>query len=229
VLKPIAIIPARGGSKRVLKKNSRLINGKSLVGHAIDQCQKSELFSKIYVNSDDAEILNIATQEGASPFLRPKILGSDEVLIIDVLKQMTNELGLNEELPIGVLLATNPLRLPSDLQNAYQIFLKNKGLCNVVSVGTFETPIHLALSKDLSGKLSPAFPEKYQITTRSQNHQTYYKFNGAVLFSTVNMIKKQHNLIGDFPLAFEMPLERSIDIDHEYQFQFVKYLLENKG
>jgi len=119
--KVIAIIPARGGSKRVKKKNLYPLLGKPLIAYAIDVAKFSGIFNEIYVNSEDEEILNIAQKYGAAPYKRPLELATDKTFLIEVIKVMINKLQLHS-CTIGILLPTAPLRTKEDILNAYKIF-----------------------------------------------------------------------------------------------------------
>jgi len=224
--KPIAIIPARGGSKRVENKNIAEINGRPLIHYAIDVCLKSKLFSDIYVNTNDSKIYDISKKYGAQPYLRPEKYATDTAYIIDAIKEMIETLGLHEK-SIGILLPTCPLRTANDLINAWNLYRKNKSC--VISVCKYETPVQLAhfINKD-NNKLEPFFPSDYKKTTRSYGHQQSYRFNGGIVFNNAEQLLKQSNLIGVNPVPYIMPEERSIDIDHPYQLEWAHMIIKKK-
>lgn len=220
----IAIIPARGGSKRVPRKNLSLVGGKPLIGHAIDVAHRSGVFESIYVNSDDEEVLQVAVEFGAIPYARPLALGGDEVFIIDALKEMLATLKASSQTTVGILLATCPLRTPSDIQNAYTLFCDGPGT-PVVSVAKYETPIQLAQYVDGDGRLTAFFPEDYRRSTRSTDHRTALRFNEAIVFNSTAGLLAQYNLIGDRPIPYLMPEERSIAVDYPYQMELIGRIL----
>jgi len=224
--KPIAIIPARGGSKRVENKNITEINGRPLVCYAIDVCLESNIFSEVYVNTNDDAIYDVSQQCGAKAYLRPEEYATDTAYIIDAIKEMINTLGFHGE-DVGILLPTSPLRNANDLINAWSLYQKKKG--SVISVCEYETPIQLAHFVNKNGELEPFFPNDYKTTTRSYGHRCSYRFNGGVVFNCAEQLLKQSNLIGDKPFPYIMPEERSIDIDHPYQLELIKMIIKSRG
>ncbi len=224
----ICIIPARGGSKRVKRKNIMDIAGKPLIAYSIEKALESKLFDAVYVNSEDEEILRVSEQYGAKGYRRPDELSGDKVFIIDVLKQMLETLGATDEWTVGIMLATSPLREVEDIRGAYELYLQKGAEIPVVSVTTYETPIQLAQYSDDDGRLTAVFPDDYKKSTRSTDHKTVYKYNEGIIFNSYGRLKTQKNLIGERPVPYPMPPERSILIDYPYQFELIKLILENK-
>jgi len=220
--KPIAIIPAKGFSNRVKNKNLRNINGKPLIVYTIEKCIKSKLFSDIIINTDSQKIISIAKKNNCSFFKRPKALSIGSTPLIKVINYMTKALDLIDQ-NYGILLATSPLRHELDLKNAWKMYKKYKK--SVVSVSKYETPIQLAHFIDGRGFLKPYFPKNYSNSTKSTNHRSAYKYNGSIIFNNSSTLLNQKNLIGKNPIPYIMPETRSIDIDHEYQIQLVKKLI----
>jgi len=224
--KPIAIIPARGGSKRVENKNIAEINGRPLICYAIDVCLESDIFSEVYVNTNDDAIYDSSQQCGAKAYRRPEEYATDTAYIIDAIKEMVNTLNLHRE-NIGILLPTSPLRTADDLINAWALYQKKKS--SVISVCKYETPVQLAHFVNKNGGLEPLFPDDYNTTTRSYGHQHSYRFNGGIVFNSAKQLLKQSNLIGTNPFPYIMPEERSIDIDHPYQLELIKMIIKNRS
>jgi len=223
--KPIAIIPARGGSKRVKNKNIAEINGRPLLCYSIDVCLESNIFSEVYVNTDDDVTYDLSQQCGAKVYLRPDEYATDSAYVIDAIKEMISTLNLQRE-NIGILLPTSPLRTAVDLINAWELYqTKNR---SVVSVCKYETPVQLAHFVNKNGELEPFFPADYKVTTKSYGHQQSYRFNGGIVFNSAKQLLKQSNLIGISPFPYIMPEERSIDIDYPYQLEIIKMILKNR-
>jgi|APSaa5957512535_1039671.scaffolds.fasta_scaffold30520_2 CMP-N,N'-diacetyllegionaminic acid synthase len=224
--KPIAIIPARGGSKRVLGKNIAEINGKPLVCYTIDVCLESGIFSEVYVNTDDSDICYVAEKCGAKSYRRPEEYATDTAYVVDAIKEMIRTLNLYEY-NVGILLPTSPLRIVKDLQRAWMLF-QNKH-APVVSVCKYETPVQLAHCINNDGRLESLFPDDYRKTTRSIGHKDSYRFNGGIVFNSASRLLEQSNLIGSNPYPYVMPEERSIDIDHPYQLEMIKMMINNRS
>lgn len=224
----IAVIPARGGSQRVPRKNVYTICGKPLLAYTIDVARESGLFERIIVNSDDREVLEIASNFGAEPYSRPPALGNHKAYVIDVLNEMFVGLDIKQDIEVAVMLATSPLRTVEDLQAAYCLFEEGNGKVPVVSVSSYETPIQLAQRIDKNGRMDPFFPDDYIRSTRSTDHNQAYRYNGAIIFNTVAGFMGQHNLIGSGALPYIMPPDRSIDVDWLYQLELIEILLERR-
>lgn len=225
--RPICIIPARGASKRVSDKNIAEVGGKPLIAYTIETALSSRLFSRTIVSSEDRNILGVSEQYGAEAHKRPAELSEDRALLIDVIKETAASLNIGNETAIGIMLATCPLRSAEDVKRAWRIFLDNNREFSVVSVTPYERPIQLAHRISAENRLAPIFYEEYSRTTRSQEHFKTYWYNGAIIFNTAGRLKGQKNLLGQNPVPYIMPFERSVDIDHEFQMEFVRFHLEN--
>lgn len=117
----IAVIPARGGSKGIPRKNIKIIGGKPLVAWSIEACLKSNVVDSVVVSTDDQEIFNIAEQFGATPYMRPSHLGNDNVhavhVVLDYLNHCDKEgIMVNK---IAMILPTSPLKTADDINNAF--------------------------------------------------------------------------------------------------------------
>jgi len=205
------------------------IAGKPLVAYSVVTAIESKLFDYVYVNSDDDEILAAAAKCGAVPYHRPMNFAGDKVFIIDVMKEMLDSLGISDDTTVGILLATSPLRMVEDIQEAYQIFCENNKNASVVSVTNFLTPIQLAQFQSSDGRLEPVFPDEYSNSTRSTGHKVAYKYNESIIFNNASNLRKQNNLIGQQPIPYIMPPERSFTIDYPYQFEMVRLLLNERN
>ncbi|MBU1052664.1 MAG: acylneuraminate cytidylyltransferase family protein [Proteobacteria bacterium] len=223
-----AVICARGGSKRVKRKNVLLVHGKPLIVHTIELSKSCKLFDDVIVNSEDAEILQIAEQLGVTTYKRPGSLALDTIFLIDVIKEMIDSMKLDDSQIIGILFPTCPLRSIEDIENALSLFMENGGDTPVVSVTSYEYPIQVALNIREDNRLEPVFPEDYQRSTRHNAHKKSYHANYSIIFNTVGNLKKQINLIGNDPIPYIMPYERSIDIDEPFQLKIAKALLAFK-
>jgi CMP-N,N'-diacetyllegionaminic acid synthase len=220
-----AVVPARAGSNRILSKNIKELNGYPLIYYTIKTAIEADIFDEVYVNSDSETILDISRMYGASPYRRPEELGSGSVFVIDVVKDMLSSFTNDDY--VAVLLPTCPLRSSSDLRDAYRLFEDNGYSIPVASVTDFDTPIQLAQFINDSGRLEPFFKEDYRKSTRSVGHSSFYRFNEAVVIDSVAGFYEHSNLIGDNPIPYYMPPERSLMIDYMYQFDLVEAILKN--
>lgn len=128
----IGIITARGGSKRLPRKNIKTLSGKPMMAWTIDAANESKVLSKVYVSTEDEEIAHVAKQWGAEHLPRPKVLAQDNTLSIDVIVHAINELGLNNNDYIMLLQPTSPLRTSGDIRKCVA-YLKSTKSENIVS------------------------------------------------------------------------------------------------
>lgn len=165
----VAIIPARGGSKRIPRKNIRPFAGVPMIAHSILAARSSGLFDAVLVSTDDPEIAELAEGYGAEvPFLRPAHLSDDHATSIAVISHAVTWLRDAGRAPADVccLYATAPFVRPADLQAAHQLF-RDTGAQFCFPVTTFAFPIQRALARDDAGGVTMLHPE-HEIT-RSQD------------------------------------------------------------
>jgi len=204
----LAIIPARGGSKRIPKKNIKKLGGKPLIAYTIDSAIKSKRLTDFVVSTENEEIHDIALKYGAKVVERPKILATDWAKTIDVVLDIINK----EECDIVVLLQpTCPLRTSQDIDNAIDVFLRNK--CDSV-ISMVEAGANQCWLMKIKGNkfLTPVFGHKY-FNQRSQDLPKMYVPNGSIYVSTPQILRKYKSFYTNKVLPYIMPRERSIDID----------------
>lgn len=226
--KIVAIIPARGGSKRIPRKNIKLLAGKPLIYYTIKEAKASKYIDRIIVTTDDPEIAEIAKKYGAeTPFLRPKQLSGDDIgSDIKVYQHAVNYLEKQEHYHIDFIVElqpTAPLRTAEYIDAAI-IKLISTEADSVSSV----TPVRehpLLMRKVENDRLVNfiSFDKKY---TRSQDYPNIYRFNGAIYAVRRNVLMEQNTDIGDDTRVVIMPEELSIDIDTSLDFTFAEVILK---
>ncbi len=223
--KPIAIIPARGGSKRLPRKNILPLAGKPLIAWTIEAALESGVFDRVIVNTDDQEIADIAIQYGAEvPYLRPSELATDTATTISVLKhQLEYYLSHDEVFDQLVLLQpTSPLRTAQDIRNAWGLYCEHT-IESVVSVTPVEHPIQWTFKADDNAKLSPLFDDNVK---RSQDCEQHYRLNGAIYITSSFNILEHDILIHPLSnMGYKMPANRALDIDEELDFVIAQSVL----
>jgi N-acylneuraminate cytidylyltransferase len=168
----VAIIPARGGSKRIPRKNIKAFKGKPMISYSIESLVESNLFDDIFVSTEDDEIAEIARQFGASvPFKRSNHLAGDNVITVPVIADFVKRIGLPEDTVVCCMYATAPLVRSQDLISAYRELFKEPKADYVCAVTKYGYPIQRSLRKtknfyemvDLSSlkRLSQEFEERY--------------------------------------------------------------------
>jgi CMP-N,N'-diacetyllegionaminic acid synthase len=221
----LAIIPARGGSKGILKKNIRLLAGEPLINFTIRAALKSKYIHHTVVSTDDNEIRGIAVLEGATVIKRPYEISRDDSPAIDVilhaLEQCENH-GIYPEIVV-FLQPTSPLRTSSDVDAALELFLHNE--CDsVISVVEVNHPPHWNM--EIKGNyLSPLFGEKLLRKRRQELPQTYIP-NGAIYIASTETLKINHSFYCLKTKPYIMAVEKSVDIDSLFDIFFAEALIK---
>ncbi len=219
-LKPVCIIPARGGSKRIPRKNILPFNGKPLIAWSIEAAQQSNIFSKVVVSTDDDEIADIAKKHGAEiPFIREASLANDFATTAEVLLDALSKLG--ETQTACCLYPTAPLLKPNDFQKAYQELI-SKNADSVVCVTEFDFHPLRAFSKSKNNALEFTWPEN--ALTRSQDLPDMLHDAGAFYFFKTTQFLKQKKLVMNNTIGYEIERSRAVDIDTPQDFEFAKLL-----
>ena len=223
--KVLAIIPARGGSKRLPNKNILPLAGKPLIAWTIDSAIDSGVFSKVVVNTDSEDISAVAKQYGATvPFIRPKALATDSASSIDVIIHTVKWFEAKGEIFSHVVLLqpTSPLRTSFDISKAWSLMLEKK-VGSVVSVCEVEHPVQWTYNMTEQGVMSSLFEEANK---RSQDYDKNYRLNGAIYIVDIEFLMKHHKIIDeDNSLGYVMDRSTSVDIDEEIDLKFAEFLL----
>ena len=222
----ICFIPTKNSSTRLKNKNIASYRNGNLITHTIEQAIESNIFNRIILSSNDINILKMTNEYGIESYY----LEDTEKQIIGVTKKIIKKLDLPNSASLGILLVTGPLRLPEDIVEAYNLFIKNKRQYPVVSVKKNENPVQMAFKKDLCGHLKPIMPKEFYRSTRKQDHYDTFYFNDAIIFDLISKFKHPNRtLYGNNPIPYVMPWERSIGIDYQFQLDIVRCLGENNG
>ncbi len=223
--KNIAIIPARGGSKRIPRKNIKNFHGKPLISYSIEVALKSKLFDKIIVSTDDDEIANMAIKYGASvPFLRPKELSDDytgtETVRDHALDYFNNN---NEKYDFCCMIyATAPLIQKEFLLKAYNI-LKNSDASNAFSVTSMPFPIQRTFKINSNGRCEMFTPEFYM--SRSQDLEEAYQDAGQFYWTNLNK-KSTKIMFSEDSIPIIIPRHFVQDIDTQEDWTRAEYMYE---
>jgi CMP-N-acetylneuraminic acid synthetase len=222
----LAIIPARGGSKRLPRKNVLDLNGKPLITYSIEAGLKSKYIDKVIVTSDDEEILNISKQFGADTIKRPDELASDTATSFDTLKHVVDNTDKYDY--VILLQPTSPLRNNKHIDEAIEL-LDKKNADAIVSVCEMD---HSPLwSNTLDENLSMfGFIKDDVLNKRSQDLEIYYRLNGAIyICKTDKLLEEESFFIKNNIFAYKMDRKSSIDIDEEIDFKFVEFLMKENS
>ncbi len=216
--KTIAIIPARGNSKRLPGKNTKFLGGIPLLAHSIKYAQQFSFIDDIYVSTDNLEIKNVALQFGAKVIDRPTEISGDFEPTVSALKHVLESLTYEVENVI-LLQPTNPLRPENLLEEAFQLFLNS----NADSLFTISRN-HDKLGKIVNHKFEPF---NYTIGQRSQDLEPLFYENGLLYISKANLIKNDI-IISENALPFEVNHTfAKVDIDTQEDFDYAVFLLNH--
>lgn len=217
-MKTIAIIPARGGSKRLPNKNILSLGGIPLIAHSILYAQKNNaIIDEIYVSTDDEAIKKIALQYGAKVIDRPEHLAGDLQPTVSALKHVLESIEGDLE-NIVLLQATNPLRPQNLLSEAFEVY--QKGNCD--SLFTVSRN-HQKLGKIIENKFRPF---NYSIGQRSQDMEPLYFENGLLYITKATLIL-QEIIISENVFPFEVnSIFANVDIDTLDDLEYAEYLYQ---
>lgn len=212
----LMVVPARGGSKRLPRKNVLPLRGKPLIEWTIEAAINSGLAHRIVISSDDDEILSVSAKYDVALMRRAAALASDTASTVDVVLDVIQRLESEGEIydVVVLLQATSPLRQADDISGALDVYLAGQGKC-VVSVCETDHPIEWCCSVTGDGRLKgfDAFSG-----LRSQDFNRSYRLNGAIYISDVKYFKQSKSFYAGDVLAFVMDRLNSIDIDTETDF-----------
>lgn len=219
----IAVIPARGGSKGVPRKNIRVVAGKPLLAWTIEEAKKSKYIDRMILTSDDEEIIGVARQWNCEvPFIRPTELAQDHVTGIEPVLHALQ--AIKEKYDYFVLLQpTSPLRTVEDIDGCIERCLNhNAPVCTTVTEPD-KSPFWM-FYLDQSVRLIPVIKQEDRVLLR-QGLERVYALNGSIYVANSDWFMKNKIFIAEETIAYPMPKERSVDIDTELDMKLCEYML----
>lgn len=222
----LAIIPARGGSKRLPRKNILPLAGKPLINWSIEAGLASKYIDKVLVSSDDDEILAVAEQARAHTIKRPPELAQDASTSFDAIRHAIENVDVYDY--IVLLQPTSPLRTGQHIDEAIEILVR-KSADAVISVTPMEhSPYWCNILPADDGMADFLRPEV--VNLRSQDLDTHYRLNGAIyICKTDKLLKAGSFFLKERVYAYKMDNDRSVDIDSHVDFKLAEFLLSEKG
>ena len=222
--KALCIIPARGSSKRLPRKNIALLAGKPLLAYAIEEALKSNVFDVVCVSSEDDEVLKIARTCGVHLALkRPPKLATDTAQVRHVCKHLLEYFAAQGSAytEFAVLLTTNPLRIAKDIKVAYEIF-KREDANYVMSLVPYSHPPQRAVWVT-DGYVKPYFGLQYM--KQAQLLDTLYRHDGSIIFAKAEAFLREGEFYGTKVAPYFIPQERSVDIDSPLDLAWAEFIL----
>ncbi len=221
-MKILAIIPARGGSKSVPRKNIRNLNGKPLIAYTIEAAKKIEdKFHKIIVSTDDEKIAEVSKHYGADvPFIRPSNLAEDKTPTYPVLQHAVNFVEKKDCINIDLIMLlqpTAPFRTTEDILNCLHLsqVSDTDSVISVVQVFSYHP---ILMKKIQNNRLTHFSIEEKEGTPRQLYKPPAYMRNGAIYVTKRDTLIEQNSIWGNSITPYIMPQERSYNIDDEIDF-----------
>jgi len=226
-MRGVCIIPARGGSKRLPRKNIAEFLGRPILEHTVEAARASGVFGRVVVSTEDDEIRAVAQRAGAQVHERATALATDTARLTDVCADFLDEedaAGRNWDF-FGCLLATAPMRSADDVRRAHALI--EPGVCDfAMAVTTYPLPPLQALRTNESGFLRPMWPD--WIDVQSQNTPALFVDNGSTYIALVSAFRKERTFYGARLRGHVMPRSRSIDIDEPYDLELARMLAQRR-
>jgi N-acylneuraminate cytidylyltransferase len=220
----IAIIPARGGSKSIPKKNVIDFCGKPLIAWSIEQALRSKYIEDVYVSTDDKEIARISIKHGAKVIKRPASLAKDTSSSEEALMHAVSLIEQKRKIDLIVFLqATSPLRQGDDLDKSINEFVKQKAdsLFSIIKLEDF-------CVWEIEGEKFKSFTYDYKNRGRRQDRQPYYLENGSIYIFKPEVLKKYLNRIGGKVSVYMMDPWKSYQIDAPSDIEICEFYMRNK-
>lgn len=221
----VCVIPARGGSKRIPRKNVRDFCGKPMIAWPVKAAMDSGCFDRIVVSTDDDQIAEVAEETGAeAPFRRSGDLADDHTPTVPVIADAIARLNIPDQTPVCCLYATSPFVTPTDLR-AGMDRLEETGAPFVLSVTTYAFPIQRALRRDASGKIEMFDPAHMQ--TRSQDLEEAWHDAGQFYWGHAESWKSGQGIFAAGTQGLALPRHRVQDIDTEEDWKWAELTMRN--
>jgi pseudaminic acid cytidylyltransferase len=223
----VAIIPARGGSKRIPRKNVRMLAGKPAIAYPIELALKSELFERVIVSTEDQEIASVAIEYGAEvPFIRSDELSDDFATTIDVISDAAVKLELSNSDLLCCIYPVTPLLTSSRLLEAYELLSSGKW-DYVFPASEYTTPIERAFRKDSIGKVNFLAPEF--VSSRTQDIEKAYYDAGQFYFGSALVWKAKSPILSGNSTFIVLEKNEVIDIDETGDWELAEVLIQKRN
>ncbi len=221
----LAVIPARWGSNRITRKNTRLLCGKPLIAHTLLHASRSQMVNRVVVSTDGDDISKISKEYGAEVVCRPKEISSDkassESAIIHVLKHLKE---VDSYIPniVVFLQCTSPVREDDDIDNAINIFIKQEA-DSLFSACRFNKYIWKLADKNIM-----PINYDYRNRWREQDFPVQYMENGSIYIFKPWVVNVSNNRLGGNIVIYEMSQENSFQIDSIEDLKFCEFILKGR-
>jgi CMP-N,N'-diacetyllegionaminic acid synthase len=225
----VCVIPARGGSKGLPGKNIKMLCGKPLIAHTIEQAKQSHCIDRVIVSTEDDAIAQIALEYGAEvPFMRPTALAGDSSSTVEVLLHAIHWLEHTDSYPFDILVllhVTTPLRSVDDIDRSIALLVEDKAE-NVISVAEAHRNPYFNMV-EINSDGYAALAKQGSFTTR-QAAPVIYDMNSSIYVWWKELLKEKKKIFLDKTRIYVMPKERSIDIDDPIDFKIAEMMMTER-
>lgn len=203
----LAIVPARGGSQRLIAKNARPLAGRPMVAWTLEAASRSDLIDHLVVSTDDPAVAATAAEMGwPPPFVRPDHLSGAAASVIDAIEHALEQVGGRWDYVV-LLQPTSPLRTPADIDRAIRL-CDETGAPAVIGVSPLPKPVAFYGRVDAEGRYAPGGVDLERTVV----------VNGAVYVGRPEVLMRDRTFQSEGALAYQMPFERSWDVDTPAEF-----------
>lgn len=223
-MKSIAVIPARGGSKRIPMKNIKNFSGKPAIAYPIELTLNTGIFDKVIVTTDSQEIAEIASHYGAEvPFLRRANLSDDYTTTVEVISDLTFRLELEQSAVICCVYPVTPLLQEKRVTEAYELF-QDKDYDYVFLATEASSAVERSFRKNLDGRVDFLYPE--HVLTRTQDLDKSYFDAGQLYIGQVKSWRSQTPILGTNSSFITLDKYETVDIDDDTDWRLAEVLFE---
>ena len=232
-MRAIGVIPARGGSKGVPRKNIVPLLGKPLVAYTIEAALASQLLTDVVVSTEDKEIAQVCRELGAPvPFMRPAELATDTAPSLPVVQHAVREMEERTSRPYDVIIKlqpTTPLRLATDIDAGIQLLL-DTGADSVISVADVGGYHPLRMKRIVGENILINYVDQgYEDMRPRQQLPPVYVRSGDLYIARRNVVMEQNTMVGRDCRAYVILPERSVNVDTEFDLILAEYLLRRRA
>ena len=229
--KILGVIPARGGSKGLPRKNVLPLLGEPLIGWTIRAVKESRCIDRIVISTDDKEIAAVCENLGVPvPFLRPKELAEDDTPMVDVALHVLEYLKSREDYSpdyVALFQPTSPLRTASDINRAVELLFSNNRADSVISIVEASEKPYWMRTLSQEGFIKYFIEHEYK-DLRRQDLPPVYIVNGAIYIGRTTTLLKNRTFSPEKTVGYLMPKSRSADIDDINDFKIAEMILSDQ-
>jgi CMP-N-acetylneuraminic acid synthetase len=226
----LGIVPARGGSKAIPRKNLAVVANKPLIAWTVDVAMESDSLDRLVISTDDPEIAEIGKEFGAeAPFLRPAELATDTSTSMDVVLHVIEWFDVHENYrPDYILLLqpTSPLRTVTDIRQSIELLLAKQGDSLVSVCETHQHPLWMKGVNE-EGRLVDLCQQS-AVPARRQDLPAVFALNGAIYLALRTFLLSERIFISDRTYAYVMPENRSLDVDTPWDLHLADLILRDR-